>query len=213
MNRFALVLTLILVVEGGMFYSARGLEKVPANRPLEFFPLEARGWHTVREDKVGDDVQSVLRADDTLTRWYASRAHPSGVSLFIAYFRSQRAGQAPHSPKNCLPGAGWEPIKEGLIDVKVEGVREPITINRYIVSHGDAARVVLYWYQNRKRVIASEYAAKFWLVADSIQYHRSDTAVVRVEAPMVGTDDAASTQSAVDFVQDMFPLLVNYLPS
>jgi EpsI family protein len=213
MNKFTIVLTGVLLLEGGLFYTARGLEKVPENRALAFFPLEIQNWTTVHESKVEKDVQEILKADDSLNRVYASKAHPEGVSMFMAYFKSQRAGQAPHSPKNCLPGSGWEPMQEGVIDVNVPGEPRPITINRYIVAQGATARVVLYWYQSRRRVVASEYSAKFWLVADSIRYHRSDTALVRVEAPMVGTDDASATKSAVEFVQAMFPLLIGYLPS
>ena len=52
----------------------------------------------------------VLRADDTLNRIYRLRAASS--YLFIAYFKTQRYGQSPHSPKNCLPGSGWEPVED-----------------------------------------------------------------------------------------------------
>jgi len=213
MNKFTVVLTGVFLLEGGLFYTARGLEKVPENRPLVFFPLQIQDWRTVQEGKVDQDTQDVLRADDTLTRVYASPAHPAGVSMFMAYFRSQRAGQAPHSPKNCLPGSGWEPVQEGVIEVSVSGEPRPITINRYIVAHGESARVVLYWYQSRRRVVASDFAAKFWLVADSVRYHRSDTAIVRVEAAIAGGDEARASRACVDFVQSMFPLLINYLPS
>ena len=64
------------------------------------------------------------------------------------------------------------------------GRSEPIRSNRYVVAHGDEKSVVLYWYQSHNRVIASELAAKFWLVADSIKYHRSDSSLVRVVVPV-----------------------------
>ena len=55
-------------------------------------------------------------------------------------------------------------------------------VNRYVVEHGEDKSVTLYWYHSHNRVIASEFSAKFWAVADSIRYHRSDTALVRVMA-------------------------------
>jgi EpsI family protein len=88
-----------------------------------------------------------------------------------------------------------------------------IRINRYIVSRGDNASVVFYWYQTRKRVIASDYSAKIWLVLDSIRYHRSDTALVRVIVPVVGHDNTLATETGIDFVKAMFPVLLAYLPS
>ncbi len=212
-RKAAIVLTVALLLEGGLFYSARSMERVPNPRALDLFPMDLPGWRTIKTGQVEAEEQEILKADDLLTRWYAGTARPETVSLFIAYFKSQRAGQAPHSPKNCLPGSGWEPVEVGYIDVPIAGQPQPITINRYIVANGDAARVVLYWYQSRNRVIASDYAAKFWLVADSVRYHRSDTAIVRVEVPIVGGNDKEATRMGVDFVQAMYPLLRAYLPS
>ena len=73
--------------------------------------------------------------------------------------------------------------------------------------------MVLYWYQSQRRVIASEFSAKFWLVMDSIRYHRSDTALVRVTIPVGAGGDNAATQQGEDFVESMFPVLKSYLPS
>jgi len=72
---------------------------------------------------------------------------------------------------------------------------------------------VLYWYQSQRRVIASEFAAKFWLVLDSIRYHRSDTALVRVTVPVIAGDQGTATQLGVAFVQTLFPVLKGYLPA
>jgi len=131
----------------------------------------------------------------------------------VAYFKTQRTGQAPHSPKNCLPGAGWVPSSSSILDVPVRGETQAIPINRYVVSRGGDKSVVLYWYQSRDRVMASEYKAKFWLVADSIRYHRSDTALVRVWVPVIGNNEDAATATGVRFVQAAFPELRRYLPS
>ncbi len=120
----------------------------------------------VREGVIDQDERDVLRADDYLTRQYAA---PGGktASLFVAYFRSQRAGQTPHSPKNCLPGSGWTWSVSDTIRVNIAGRAQPIEINRYIVSKGDDHAVVLYWYQSRDRVIASEYRAAVFTAWDA----------------------------------------------
>jgi EpsI family protein len=112
-----------------------------------------------------------------------------------------------------LPGSGWEPEATGVVDVAVAGQPEPIRINRFVVSHGGEKSVVLYWYQSQRRVIASEFSAKFWLVMDSIRYHRSDTALVRVTVPVSNNDQGAATRIGVSFVQTVFPVLKNYLPA
>ena len=211
-NRFAVALSAVLLVECILYYSAYAQEKVPQNRPLDLFAQDFGGWQMTEGGRVSKEVEDVLRADDTMSRTYQKDAQ-SVATLFVAYFKTQRAGQAPHSPKNCLPGSGWEPRQEGFIDVAVAGEPAPIRINDYVVARGDNASVVLYWYQSRKRVIAKEYEAKIWLVLDSIRYHRSDTALVRVVVPVLNGDTQQATKLGVEFVQSMFPLLQAYLPA
>ena len=159
---------------------------------------------------VEKEILDLLRADDTLSRVYARSADDASY-LWIAYFRTQRYGQSPHSPKNCLPGAGWEPVEDARMTIRVPDWDTPITINRYVVQHGDERSVSLYWYQSHGRVIAAEWAAKFWLVADSVRYRRSDTTLVRVTVPVrEGVQQAVDT--GVQFVQSVFPALVRQVP-
>lgn len=211
-NKYAQILTLILVIQAVLFYSASHGEKTPLNQPLELFPTDLNGWQMIQQGVIEKEVQAVLRADDTLSRTYAGPSR-AAANLFVAYFKTQRTGQAPHSPKNCLPGAGWTQAQTGYLDIVVPGQQSPIRINRYIVSKGDNKSVVLYWYQSRQRVIANEFAAKFWLVLDSIRYHRSDTALVRVVVPVDRNQDGPATQAGVEFVQVLFPALRQYLPA
>jgi EpsI family protein len=212
-NRPAQVLSLVLIVQAVLFYGASRAESVSPARPLSECPTQFGRWAMVKEFVIEKEVQDVLRADDTLTRLYAQGGTGPTASLFVAYFRSQRTGQAPHSPKNCLPGAGWVPSTSQLLTIPVPGSAVPIEVNQYIVSYGDEKSVVLYWYQTPARVIASEYQAKFYLVVDSIRYHRSDTALVRIVVPVVNDDEAAATKAAVDFVQSFFLPLRQYLPT
>ena len=209
----AAALTLVLLLEAPLFYTASRAEHVPASLPLESFPAQIQDWRLLQDYPVEPEIRDQLKADDMLNRYYAERGSSTDLNLFVAYFKTQRTGQAPHSPKNCLPGSGWEPEATGYLDVAVAGRRRPIRINRYVVAHGDQTSVVLYWYQSRRRVIASEFAAKFWLVLDSIRYHRSDTALVRVTIPVVHNDAASATRLGAAFVARVFPVLHSYLPA
>lgn len=211
-NQHAAVLTLALVVQATLFYTASRGERVPDGPPLDLFPAQLASWHEVQRFPVEQEIRDQLKADDMLNRLYADQGS-GAAALFVAYFKTQRTGQSPHSPKNCLPGSGWEPEATGFLDVAVAGLPEPIRINRFVVSHGDEKSVVLYWYQSQRRVIASEFSAKFWLVMDSVRYHRSDTALVRVTVPVANNDQDAATRTGVAFVQTVFPALKNYLPA
>src|SRR5262249_40500029 len=93
------------------------------------------------------------------------------------------------------------------------GAGREITVNRYIVAHGSDKSLVLYWYQSRDRVVASEYTAKFWVMADAMRLNRTDTALVRVGVPLRGDNADDATLTATDFVRSFFGELRHYLPS
>ena len=133
--------------------------------------------------------------------------------LFVAAFRTQRNGKAPHSPKNCLPGSGWVKLSSGELAIDV-GRAAPITVNRYVVAYGSQQRdLVLYWYQSRDRAVADEYKAKFWVMADAIRLNRTDTALVRVIVPVANRDEAKAQATATGFVKSFYSTLLDYLPS
>ena len=207
-GRAALFLTVFLLAQCALFYGFSRGETPPAHTPLDQFPQDIGGWRMVQQGVMEQEVKDVLRADDYLTREYASST--AVADLFVAFFNSQRAGQTPHSPKNCLPGAGWVWTVSDTIPVDVPG-RDPIVINRYVVSKGEEKSVVLYWYQSRDRVVAREYYAAAYSAWDALRYNRSDTALVRVIVPFTNNQDAA-TQSAMQFIQATFPTLRQYFP-
>jgi EpsI family protein len=196
-----------------LFYGYSSAEVATAVRPLKASPTQYGDWKLATEGVIEQETLDVLRADDVMTRVYVESGTARMANLFVAYFKTQRTGQAPHSPKNCLPGSGWAPSTADVIPVPISGRQAPLQVNRYIVQRGEEKSVVLYWYQTPKRVIASEYDAKFYLVLDSIRDHRSDTALVRVVTPVVDGDEAAATQTAIRFVQSFFTPLRQYLPS
>jgi EpsI family protein len=205
----AIILSLLLVCEAAAYHLMPKTERAFTVRPLREFPAEIDGWRMVEENEIDPEVQKVLRADDTLNRTYARAGNVAGVNLFIAFFRSQTTGAAPHSPKNCLPGSGYAPMDSGT--AWIEAASGPaVEVNRYIVARGDSRSLVLYWYQTPARIVASEYAAKFWLVADSLRYRRSDTSLVRLVVPM--RDDMDADREAKDFARVLLPRLTEFLP-
>jgi EpsI family protein len=210
-SKFLYGLTLVVVIQTVLFRSASHGEAVPLAAPLSAFPANVGGWRMAKQEVIEKEVLDVLKADDTLSRTYAG---PEGAAgLFIAFFKTQRQGQSPHSPKNCLPGSGWQQEETGRMDVAIPG--EPngsIHINRYVVSKGEAESMVLYWYQSQGRVIADEFAAKFYLVSDSIRHHRSDTSLVRIVVPITQAGIPRAEKIGVDFVKTFYPAVKAYLP-
>ena len=181
---------------------------LPPRTALAGIPPELGHWRAVAEHAFDPGTVAVLRADDYVARRYAQRGEVA--DLFIGYYASQRQGQTMHSPMNCLPGAGWQPLSAQRLQIDV-GSATPIDSNRYVIQKGLDKQLVLYWYQSHQRTVASEYAAKAYLVFDSIRWGRSDAALVRIVSP-IRRDEAMAERSAVAFVRALHPVLGRHLP-
>jgi EpsI family protein len=154
-------------------------------------------------------IVKAASVDDYLNRDYTNGSEAS-VAFYVGYYESQQTGDWVHSPKNCLPGAGWEAMKAGRVTIDVPG-QSPIQVNQYLVKKGLDELVVLYWYQGRGRVIASEYLGKVWLVADAITRNRTDVALVRISTPSADGVPRAC-ERAVEFALAVYPRLKQFLP-
>lgn len=195
-SRRALLLTILLLSEALFYFAYPKQEVVLLPKPLRELPAQLGSWSMVSESQIEPEVQDVLKADDTLNRIYSDAATGGNASLFIAFFKTQKTGVAPHSPKVCLPGSGWEPSRSELVSLQVPGRAEPILVNHSVIAKGEEKSIVLYWYQTHNNVIADEYRAKVNTVFDSVRYHRSDTAIVRIVVPeRPGRDAEAEARS------------------
>jgi EpsI family protein len=205
------VATVLLVVRGALLYSSERPEYLPPMLPLGGFPLSVGNWRFLEEGVVDQETRDFLKADDLMDRVYASPVTKRQANLLVAAFRTLSTGVGPHSPKNCLPGSGWSSLLSDELTLQMPS--GPITVNRYVVGRGAERALVLYWYQSRGRVVASEYKAKLWSIADAIRLNRTDTALVRVVVPIPDEDQEKATSTAVDFVQAFFEPLRRLLPT
>jgi EpsI family protein len=182
MRARALIVAGLVIAAAVYVRGSAGAEARVARDPLDSFPWHVGGWRGHPLPPLDDGVLSVLGADEYLNRRYV-REGAAPVDVYVGYYRSQRQGDVIHSPQNCLPGAGWQPVQTGRTSIPTAsgGSAE---VNRYVVQKGLERRLVLYWYQGRGHLIASEYANKAWLVVDALRMRRSDGALVRFMAPL-----------------------------
>jgi exosortase D (VPLPA-CTERM-specific) len=185
-------------------------EIFPARLPLKAFPQQMQTWSGA-DIPIDQDTLDVLGHGEFLHRRYSDLDQPN-LDLFIAYFPSQSAGDTIHSPKHCLPGAGWSPIESRPITISFPG-HAPFPVTRYVIAQGDERQLVLYWYWAHDRGIASEYWAKYYLVKDSIQMNRSDGALVRIVTPLSPDESPdAAQQRLLPFAAAVMPQLDRYIP-
>jgi len=215
MRTRVIVIFIALLVAAGAVARADRSEGVPLRASFDTFPMQMGEWRGVQQPPFTEAVLKVLGLNDYITRSYYSAAGP-GVGLYVGYWQSQKQGDTIHSPQNCLPGAGWEPVQQAIVaipDPRTPGAVMPV--NRTVIQKGLERQLVLYWYQSHDRVVASEYWAKFYLVADAMRLNRTDGALVRIIAPVTGDGPDAVTkadQLAMRFVNDLMPQLETFLP-
>ena len=209
--RFALLLIAIVAV-GVVVNAWTYLGEAHVDRkPLKDFPEQIGDWRKSRADRVLDDATlSVLRASDYLLRDYY-RADGQIGNFYVGYYASQREGASFHSPLNCLPGSGWSLGAPGKVMVPLPDGSQFVA-NKYVIENGDDKSLMLYWYQGRGRMVASEYWGKVYTVIDSVRLRRSDAAMVRVTVPLGDSEDAA-LKSALDLSTRAVAALPEFVPN
>jgi EpsI family protein len=208
--RSFLPVVLIMTITVALLHARTKHEIVLQHRDFSSFPNRIDGWIGSETPLLPEEL-AVLGTGDFLVRDYA-RGQEIPMNVFLAYYPSQRSGDTIHSPRNCLPGAGWTPLQAGKLQIqRYDGTS--MTVNRYVVGRGSERMLVLYWYQAHGRVTSSEYWAKIFLVTDSLRLNRTDGALVRI-LTSYDDDEAASKAEArvLQFTGRVLPLLDAHIP-
>ena len=183
-------------------------EQVVPRRPLRELSYQMGRWQGT-EQPIEERLVQAVGVSEYTNRLYESRGSLP-VQLYIGYYASQRTGDTIHSPKNCLPGAGWDPLQSGYASIILPDGRRMV-VNEYLIAKGLDKQMVFYWYQGRGRVVASEYWGKFWMVADALTRHRTDGALVRLVTPL-NDGEGPARERLVGFTQQLFPQLGELIP-
>lgn len=134
--RFYITIALLLAATiANQVFSA--LEAKLSRRPLTDFPKVIGDWKTVDEQQIGEGSMAVLQVDDYIMRTYTNKQGET-IGLYIGYFEVQRKGKGVHSPRQCLPGAGWSIIKksEHKISMKNHNLLK-VPINLHLMGKGN----------------------------------------------------------------------------
>lgn len=196
----------VLALGWGLLLRSGEQEVMTLRAPLETLPMDVEGHRGVPL-RISEAEQRVAGMSDYVMRAFVKDS-VSAFTLYVGYYRAQIQGSSIHSPKNCLPGAGWEPVSSGTVDVETSAGNW--TLNRYVIARGGSRAVVYYWYQGRGRISANEYAVKWELLRDKAVHRRSEEALVRIVVQMTGTEgeaDALATAAARQIIPEVFRVL------
>ena len=181
-------------------FGVKSQRSLALRQPLaEAVPLDIEGFDG-RDLSLSADEIEVAGVSNYLSRVFVRRDTTVRAShyftLYVGYYDRQTSGKTIHSPKNCLPGSGWEPLTSQSAQIATPS--GTVVVNRYLIQKGRDQALVLYWYQGRGRVASNEYAVKWDLVRDAALRRRSDEALVRVVVPIRGSEaDAFALASRI----------------
>ncbi|MFN2359073.1 MAG: exosortase C-terminal domain/associated protein EpsI [Desulfotignum sp.] len=205
-----IIIIAIMLAAAALTGFASHVEQTAPNRSFDLFPLEIGQWQG-RKDTMDIEVYNILGVEDYIMANYHKKNNPA-VNLYVGFYQSQKKGDIIHSPKNCMPGAGWNIARTTIETIDMEGFPDGMKVIKLLLQKGAQKQVVLYWFQSRGRIIASEYMQKIWLVVDSIIKHRTDGSFVRLISPVV-TDEQAAVDLLKDFARTVYPVLTQHIPS
>ena len=179
-------------------------------------PVDIGGYHG-REGSMSDTERRLAGVTNYLLRDYrqagdTGAAGAARFTVYVGYYEKQTRGATIHSPKNCLPGSGWEPLAARTEQIAT--TLGPVVVNRYLLQHGNERALVLYWYQGRGRVASNEYRVKWELLRDAALRRRSDEALVRIVVPLTGADTESDAFAvAAGAAQALVPAVFTALPT
>lgn len=202
-------MALVLGAAVGVLHLVGHSEAVPLTGHLSSIPLVLGNWQG-RDQVLAPRIVNSLHVDDYLNRWYQDESGHI-VGLYVGYYQNQKTGESIHSPKNCLPGSGWEPVQSGR-EILLLSSGSQVSVNLYLIQKGLERQLVLYWYESHGRIIASEYSAKIYLVLDGIRLNRTDSALVRISTPLDDSEVAAHRR-VVGFAETLLNPLGSLLPN
>ena len=207
-----IIVLLFLLGTWYLLQNSIAVTPTPIKQSLESFPTTIGQWKVVHTSESSEDIIEMLGVDDDLQYTYQN---PEGkiVTLYIGYYSAVGVTGAYHSPRNCIPGGGWgiDDISPVTLGTGIEGNNRSV-VSQMMIRNGDQYQIVLYWYQNRGRIIASEYWEKIYLVLDALRIKRRDGTFVRIMATVQGNDFAAASDDATEFSEQVMNYLESYLP-
>jgi EpsI family protein len=184
----------------------------PARQSLLDFPLQIGEWQGATSAMERQYLEALQLDDYVLADYSAIEKVP--VNVYVAYYESPKKGRSSHSPRQCIPGGGWEITSfEPLRLDRAPGMSAAVEANRVVIQKGGQKQIVYYWFKHRDRWIANEYAVKFFLFWDSLTRHRADGALVRlVSGVHAGETEAVADGRLQTMAGLVTPLLGRYIP-
>lgn len=205
--RFTLVYLMLTLTWAFICLSVR--TAVPVVNPLAKFPATCQEWRMTSQVRFSDETLSVLKPTDYLSREYESITGKR-IRLYIGYHDGGKKSGEIHSPKNCLPGSGWQQVSTEQMHLSEQIGK--INLVKAVYQKGEIRELFLYWFQIQDRTFSDEYSLKLAGISNAILYGRKDASFIRVSVPFEA-DEKEATEAGLNFIRDIHPLMRDFIPA
>ncbi|MDD4914640.1 MAG: VPLPA-CTERM-specific exosortase XrtD [Methylococcales bacterium] len=210
---YAVFLLLLAGTAASEAWSKTRADIIPQRTAFLNFPDQIGAWRG-HKDYLAQYYLDELKLTDYALIDFAQPETHAKVNFYSAYYQTQRKGVGVHSPRSCIPGAGWQITlfeQKEFPDVLIDGV--PLQVDRAIIEKGESKQLVYFWFQQRGRILTNEFAEKWFIFYDAMTLNRTDGALVRLVTDINTTQDlGAADQRLQAFARELLPILPKYLP-
>jgi EpsI family protein len=202
----------VLLAGTGLLISTRVQMRIaPKQVSVESLPLQLGDWKGI-DVAMPPQTLRALHGATILDRAYSNKSTAPEVYLYLAYYPNQHAGDRRHLPEDCLAGSGWSALQSGTTTISLQG-QESFSANRSLIAKAGERQLVLYWFWARGRGVANEQWADAYLVFDSLRFHRSDDALIRMNTMVSPREEiSAADRRLLSFAAQAVPAMGNYFP-
>jgi exosortase D (VPLPA-CTERM-specific) len=176
------------------------------------FPMQLGSWSGQRGvlDKIYLDA---LELTDYIVADYIQPGAGVPINFYSAFYATQQGTNRIHSPRNCIPGGGWEIADMSQRQISLGATDHRLAVNRVMIARGDQKELVYYWYRERGRSMTNENVVKWYLFWDAFRRNRTDGALVRLVIPVTGNISETQADTKLQqFASLIEPQLNRYVP-
>jgi EpsI family protein len=184
------------------------------------FPAElGNGWSCPEFERMDDNVEAELGVTDYLLCTYVNREQNEIANVYVGYHVTQvredggGAENSIHPPAHCLPGSGWDIIRNETVPLDIPGLpQENATAKRLVIAKGNQRNLVYYWYQSRGRVISQDWQKIVFVGLDRATRQRTDGSLIRITVPMRRSGEAVAQAVFDSIAPEIVSRLSEYVP-
>ena len=210
---FYMSVFILFIVVAAKFALPERQDNIPDRQAFIDFPSQISNWKSARKTMEAKFIDALKFEDYLLANYFSDKG---ALELYIAYYDSQRKGESAHSPRSCLPGAGWRITDRNQVEIKYHNTEDDakqMFVSRMLVRQGDNKYLMYYWFKQRDRHVTNEYLVKWYLFWDGITRNRTDGALIRIMYPVSpGQNVQEGDQVVQSFIQDTLPVLSEFVP-